>query len=101
MPELELQGDRFETADRQIDEKEQAEVVAQHPVDPIVVEEVAQVVEDMWRDAVEDMGGVAGDKGRAGTKQGVGHRSNVCHRLGGHVPSPVRGHEDRVRVEVR
>jgi hypothetical protein len=61
--EFQLEWDRLEPGACEVDEEEQAEVVAQVPVDAVVVEEVAEVVEDAWGDAVEDVRGVAGDEG--------------------------------------
>jgi hypothetical protein len=53
--ELELQRDRLQAIAAEIHEEEQAEVVPQHGVDSIVVDEIAEVVQDARRDAVEDV----------------------------------------------
>ena len=69
---LELQRHRFEARGAhavQRDEEEQAEVVAERAMGRIVVDEVAEVVEDRPLDAVRDVGRVAGDKRGAGLAQ--------------------------------
>jgi hypothetical protein len=47
-----LSGDRLEPVAGEVDEEEQAEIVPQLAVDAVVVEEVAEVVEDARREAV-------------------------------------------------
>ena len=53
----------------QRDEEEEPEVVAQDRMRRVVVDEVAEVVEDAALDAVEDVRRVAGDERRARTRQ--------------------------------
>jgi hypothetical protein len=69
-----LQPDRAAPVQR--DQEQQAEVVAEPRVDPVVVEEVAQVVQDWAGDPVGDVGGVAGDQGRpAATRAAAARRT--------------------------
>src|SRR5436190_9781134 len=60
--ELQLQRHRLEPVAAEIDEEEQAQVVPQPRVDPVVVEEVAEVVEHSRGGAVEDVRRVPGDQ---------------------------------------
>jgi hypothetical protein len=73
--ELELERDGLQPQRAvavELDEEQQAEVVAQLAVDRVVVEEVAEVVQDPVLDAVEDVCRMAGDERRAGRAEASG-----------------------------
>ena len=62
MAAFELERDGLDSAwpaGVEVDEEQQAEVVAQAAVDGVVVDEAAEVVEDAAGDAVEDVRGMS------------------------------------------
>ena len=97
--EVELERDGFERARSlrvQLDEEQQAEIVAQPLVHRVVVDEVAEVVEDATGGAVEDVGGVAGDERRARVGERRGRGLDVARRADRHVGTPVAGDQHGV-----
>ena len=85
---LEAQADELaELADRYQEQK--AEVVAKLAVDCVVVNEVAEVVEDTRRPAVEHMRRVAGNQRGAGIAELSRGCADERSRLRGHVRPPV------------
>ena len=81
------------------EEEEQSEVVAQPRIDGVVVEEVAEVVEDARLGAVEDVRRVAGDERRARRAHGGGRAAERAAAGQSHVRAPVRRDKHRVGVE--
>jgi hypothetical protein len=97
--DLELERDRFESVAAEVDEEEQPEVVPQLPIDAVVIEEVAEVVEDARRDAVENVRGMSGDQRSLPPRAGACGGAHVVDRVECHVRAPVRRDEDGVRLE--
>ena len=96
---LELQRDRLDAGrPRRVerDEEEQAEIVPSLRVDGVVVDEVAEVVQDPGLHALEHMRRVTGDERRAGHAQSGGRPPDVGQRLRVHVRAPMRGDEHGV-----
>ncbi len=102
MAEVELERDRLHLTARlrvELDEEEQAKVVAQRGVDGVVVEEVAEVERTRSRDAVKRRAPSVRRRASRPPRQGRPPRCLTSReRLGDHVRAPVRGHEHHVGV---
>ena len=77
---VQRQGERLEprrAGSVEVDDEQEAEVVAQDRVGPVVVQEVAEVVEDASGDAVEHVCRMAGDERGAGVQEFGGRAADL------------------------